>query len=325
MPDIYTHSSTQCFKTCRRQYWYRYEVGLRPIEDSRALRIGTAVHELLNGFDVTADLDPFDAETVRALVEGHRTQYASDRLITQTIDCEVEFAEPISPRLKGAVQCGKIDAVVRLADGREAILERKTTSDAIDTPKYWNRLLMDPQISGYLSAIKKTRPHIDSIVYDVIRKPAMQPALATPEDKRKYTKATKTEPSRLYANMRETDETPEEWGKRLRADIAERPDFYYARREIARLEKDLEEDRLNFYETVCDIRHAKRTGHWGKHVSRYTCDFCPLFDVCVGFVPFDGVHAPPGFEIVENRHPELGELNASRNNAAATDGTLATA
>ena len=39
-----TFSRSQSFKACRRRHWYAYELGLRPVADPRALRMGHAFH-----------------------------------------------------------------------------------------------------------------------------------------------------------------------------------------------------------------------------------------------------------------------------------------
>ncbi|HRT94225.1 MAG TPA: PD-(D/E)XK nuclease family protein, partial [Planctomycetota bacterium] len=39
-----THSAMACARTCLRQCYYRYELGLRRVSDAAALRIGAAVH-----------------------------------------------------------------------------------------------------------------------------------------------------------------------------------------------------------------------------------------------------------------------------------------
>jgi len=59
------------------------------------------------------------------------------------------------------------------------------------------------------------------VVFDFIGRPLVRPEKATPPDQRKYTKVkldkagTVLEPSRLYANQREADETQGEYAERV--------------------------------------------------------------------------------------------------------------
>src|SRR5690349_11154778 len=43
--QLLTHSRMAAFKECRRKHYYEYELGLRRIDDARALRMGSAFHE----------------------------------------------------------------------------------------------------------------------------------------------------------------------------------------------------------------------------------------------------------------------------------------
>ena len=43
--ELITHSRQHTFKTCRRQHWYAYELGMRRIDDAKALRMGAAFHD----------------------------------------------------------------------------------------------------------------------------------------------------------------------------------------------------------------------------------------------------------------------------------------
>jgi hypothetical protein len=54
-------------------------------------------------------------------------------------------------------------------------------------------------------------------------------------------------------------ETPDEFFERLRADIASRPTFYYAREEIPRLSADLEDCREELWQQQQDIREAQKS------------------------------------------------------------------
>ena len=98
--------------------------------------------------------------------------------------------------------------------------------------------------------------------------------------------------------------TPEEWSEKLLADIGERPEFYFQRIEIARLDDDINEMMSEMWDIQKTIRQAQNEDRWFKTVSKDTCTWCPFFGLCTSkFVP-NGV-APEGFVILNDVNPEL--------------------
>lgn len=89
---------------------------------------------------------------------------------------------------------------------------------------------------------------------------------------------------KLYANMRERDETPEEYRERVRADIGANPDRYYQRGEVVRLEEEEREAAADTWAIGEQIRTSQKTGRWRRNLD--TCDsygaFCSYFSVCTG-------------------------------------------
>lgn len=316
--DILTHSAMTAYKRCRKLYWFRYEQGLRPAVDAHALRFGTVMHaaidylqcggtpEQITEWVRSCDLgDPFSPRTAAALFWGYAQRWASCPIIETVVRSEARFDIPLRNPESGSPSrtwslAGKLDAIVITTNGETALKETKTTSDDITDDHYWRRLLMDPQVSLYWIAAEASGHKVETIVYDVIRKPGMRPARATPMESRKYKKD-----GGLYANQREADETPDEWEARLFADIAERPDHYYARREIPRLDADLEAFRQETWDVAKDIAESRKTRRWYRNVSRFNCDDCAYFGICTGMELWDGVNPPAGFTIVDDVHPEL--------------------
>ena len=43
-PELITHSSSTCASTCLRRYFYRYELGLVPSEETEATHRGSLFH-----------------------------------------------------------------------------------------------------------------------------------------------------------------------------------------------------------------------------------------------------------------------------------------
>lgn len=151
---------------------------------------------------------------------------------------------------------------------------------------YWRRVAqVDPQVTTYLMAARAQGRPLKRVVYDVIRKVTLERAKATPLDKRKYTKVTKAEPvPRLYANMRETDETDDEYELRILEDIEKQPDRYFQRQDIVRYEDEHQAHmrdvagNVRLMQLVESMPEAPRNVNscfkWGR-----SCSFLP---VCLG-------------------------------------------
>jgi hypothetical protein len=325
-PQVLTNSRLACFRACPRRHYLRYEIGLRTTAESLALRVGSAFHRALEalaeGQDVEAALahgidDPFDLALVAAMFDGHRRRWANEPL--DIVASELAFDLPLVNPATGASTPvwrigGVIDAIVRLPDGRLALKEVKTTSrDFSPSADYWLRLHLDPQLSIYVVAARELGFPVETVLYDVTRRPALRPLKATPPGARKFTKD-----GRLYASQRDRDETPEEYAGRLGADIAEKPDHYFARIEIARLDQDLDECLHDVWRTQRVIRdcqlEAQRavergqrpTVAWARSPDAclghgVTCEFLA---VCQSNRPVE-TDTPEGFVRGADVHPEL--------------------
>ena len=307
-----THSQAACFRTCPRKHEICYEFGLRPEQESLPLRVGSAFHAAQEAADLGNDVneamgaivcDPFDLAMVAAMFNGHTLRYAGTSL--EVVATEQEFELPLRNPATGAAStvwtfAGKIDRIVRLPDGRLALKEYKTTSrDFASGADYWLKLHMDQQLSLYVLAARALGFGIETILYDVTRRPGLRPLKATPEASRKYTKA-----GDLYANQRDRDETPEEYAERIAADIAERPDYYFARIEIARLDQDLADCADELWTQQLTIRQMQRTGKWFRNPGSCFDPFrCEYLSICQNRDLAE--RTPPGFIRSENLHPEL--------------------
>ncbi|MBL0220009.1 MAG: PD-(D/E)XK nuclease family protein [Myxococcales bacterium] len=176
------------------------------------------------------------------------------------------------------------------------VVEHKTTSSDI-TPgsTYWRKLTLDTQVSQYLGATEG----VEGMLYDVIRKPGIKPFKATPAESRKYTKA-----GTLYAAQRERDETPEEFSVRLRADISEGPNKYYARGIIVRLPSERTEAARDTWLVAGSIRESMRLDAWPRNPG--SCDAygrtCDYWAVCAGETTIEDATR---FRTAETPHEEL--------------------
>lgn len=218
--NVLTHSRMQCYKTCPRKHYLRYELGLRPERSSTPLRFGSAFHAGLDarasGFDIaeavgvaTAGYEvlpdwcrdddsiyswKIERETVAVLLNMYFWYWENAQslppnvAVARVIETEKPFeVKIINPETKAASRtflvAGKRDKVVELGDGRVAIMEHKTTSDSLEPESdYWRRLKIDQQISLYMLAAIQQGVDVATVLYDVIRKPTIKPKMVAERD-----------------------------------------------------------------------------------------------------------------------------------------------
>ena len=303
-----TNSARNKFAACHRAYQLFYVQGKRPVIPSDALGFGTAMHALLEGVwggsssrakgdgDGVPSFntgDPYRDMTLKALYEGYLDRWErDDDERFEKVAAEVYFEAPLmNPETGGIsktwVLAGKIDAIAReKSSGKLYIIEHKTTSQDIGPGSdYWRRLAIDGQVSGYYVGAQANGYDVDNCLYDVIRKPTIKPYKATPEDKRKYNKD-----GSLSKTCREFDETPEEWYHRLELDIIQRPDYYYARVEVARSADDLTDYLFDMWAVGREIADAQRLGRFSRNPQNcQSYGKCEFFDVCSGCADIDDV------------------------------------
>lgn len=342
LPDdrLLTHSSEATWKTCPRKYFLRYKMGLTPAHDSEPLRLGSAVHvgleSIKNGGDEMAAelavraeyaladrppyLDPIDFEVEQeiaiALVRGYYTRW-KDSAIIKYIAAEAPFKLPIVNPSTGRAtpsfhSAGKIDGIAELPDGKLAIIEHKTTTDDLSLDSdYWKRLMLDSQISRYVLAARTMGYDVRAIIYDVIKKPGIRPKNITKADRANATYLGHYFGHKLISECPER-ETPAMYGARLLADTIERPDWYFARNEIVRLDSELDEYRAEQWTIQQTIREAELNQQkwgiaaWPRNTSACTMPYrCPYLDICRGMKGDPSEQTPEGFKVADRLHPEL--------------------
>lgn len=201
------------------------------------------------------------------------------------------------------------------------VRETKTSSEDIGLGSiFWKRTTFDVQISLYIQAVRSLGHDVVGVLFDVLRKPDQDPLKATPPESRKYTKPTKSDPvSRLYANQREVDETPEEYGARCLAAIVANPEKYYQRGIVTRLESERYEAAQDIWQTAQTLRDARRLRVFPRNPDACVqwSRACDYLSVCCGEASIDD---PVLFQKEEKKHTEL-DLNGIGNGRIGLDGT----
>ena len=323
---LLTSSRLRLYQSCPRAHHYRYEVGLTPtVPETGARALGTAVHAGLEAWwlawcegaekyalpsavraaeDAFPFDEPFTLAMIRALVVGYDAAWSEWAETVEVIGVEVPFSTELTHPVTGVASstwriAGKIDALVRLSDGRVAIIEHKTRSgDAAAGSDYRRRLTLDPQVSTYFEGVRALGYTADLCVYDVLCKPAIKPLLATPEEDRVYTaeksrscrECRRAEKNRtpaphfedgiacadgrivtdaggkLRASQRDRDETATEYEARLLSTIAADRDRYLVHAEIVRSDAEREAHLWALWHAVRSIEETRRAARAERDV-----------------------------------------------------------
>lgn len=325
MSNLLTVSRMKTWRDCRRKHLLMYHEGWRPKYLGEALRFGTLIHLGLEAWwkdDGTGRLvaaieamagrgfDAFEQVAAEELLAAYDVQWGDDTRYEVLAVEETFFAPMLNPETGAPsrtwVLAGKLDGIVRDREsGAVLILEHKTTTENVSdaSDPYWAKLGMDAQVSQYYLGAESIGHAAEGCLYDVLLRPRLKPLRATPEESRKYTKE-----GRLYANQRAEDETPEEFGARVRADILAGPEKYFQRRMIARTDGDLLEYMDDVWAEGRMMREAELAGRAPRNPeSCHRFGVCPFWDACA--YGLNLADHPEAFVRVDDVHPEL-ELQA---------------
>jgi hypothetical protein len=341
MKELLTASRMNCLVSCARKHFWRYECGLKPTTESEALRFGTAWHagmearwngktyeEALNDALATAkaqDLDEVTVAKLSAMLAAYYRVWQEDPI--KELHPEIQFHNALEGSRTFDI-AGKIDGLGWMQDGRKVKVEHKTTIEQLDADSdYWLKLRADLQVTSYVSAARSGGFVPEIILYDVARKPGISPKqipvldesgakiVLDPQGQRVFNKNGSPKESgdtKLGYEVQSRVESPGEYCDRLYADILERPEFYFARREVPVLDRDIEEfecQRIELGKLILAFRQAEKRVPikqlaWPRNVGM-TCRMgCENVNFCLNNIEADENHIPSGF-MVAAINPEL--------------------
>ena len=187
---------------------------------------------------------------------------------------------------------GIIDILAEYHEKR-VLMDHKTTSQDIADPDspYWRQLVVEGQNSHYSLLLWLNGLKVDDSVWDVVKKPGISPkklakadikaVLATQE----YCGVKLSVPSVLDVTANER-ETLEMYEARLVKDCTvDRPEHYFQRRSVPRLDSELLEYSRELWEHADEIRHARATNHHARNSG--ACMLfgspCKFLGICSGY------------------------------------------
>lgn len=276
-----SHSGLRLWRNCQRQYRYAY-IDLRvPVKVAQALAVGRAWDLALEAWhhEFTAEakmlvackiLSSVKDDHLRAKLEAMMVGYSATwgEEPIKLVATQVTFTAPIVHPITGETHkhfefTGVLDAII-WRNGRLLGLESKSSGEDISPGSpFWQRVTtLDPQVSMYIPGAARAGFPIEGVVYDVCRKPDL----------------------RVKVN-----ESADDYRERIARDIRSRPDHYYQRRDIVRLEHDAIAFQQDLWDYADAIVLAESTGRYPRNPDR--CRqygrVCEYVGVCTGEASID--------------------------------------
>lgn len=256
---------------------------------------------------------------VRGLIRGYDARWRDAGYVPEIVE-QTLTADLYNPVTKGKSRtfalAGKLDVVAKLGY-RRVLIDHKTTSQDITDPNapYWRQLVVEGQVSHYMLLQWMHGEKCDDAVWDVVRKPGISPKKLSAADRKavtayggKYFGQDISEASRaaLIADDRETMELYE---IRLAHDcIKERPEWYFARRSIPRMDHEILEYAKDVWQHSQDMLYTRQASKDSGMLPPKNGGACMLYGSPCKFLGICSGHDTPDsdrWQQKENVHPEL--------------------
>lgn len=216
------------------------------------------------------------AAKCRGLLAGYHARWSEAPYVTITAE-EILLSEMWNP------ETGKRSRTFRIASKKDALcfnesrivlFDHKTTSEDISDPNapYWRQLVVEAQPSHYMLVEWLNGRKVDDAVWDVVRKPGISPkAISTKRDVTGILQSGRyfNRPLSL-ASLDELEQTGRETLEMYEARLAydcsvERPQWYFQRRSVPRLDSEIHEWATELWEHGQEIIHARYTKRWSRN------------------------------------------------------------
>jgi hypothetical protein len=256
------------------------------------------------------------AAKCRGLLAGYDARWSNSDIQPLLVEemREADLFNPETNRKSRAFRtAGKLDVIAQRR-GRRLIVDHKTCSQDIgpDAP-YWRQLAIEGQATLYILLEWMNGVQVDEALWDVTRKPTIAPKKLTKGERmgvsarRSYCGRTISQES-LNALQCDERETLEMYEARLADDCTnERPEWYFQRRTLPRLDNELLEYAQELWEHGQELLHVRNTD---RHVRNPGA--CMLYGTPCKFLGICSGHDSPESDRWQQKgqvHNELPLLN----------------
>ena len=293
--------------------------------------MSTALDHALAAIDgYPGDGDELIRAKCRAMLRGYNVRWADAGYTALEVEQVIKTPlwNPATEAKSRTFQmAGKIDVYLESPERRRLLMDHKFTSMDIldpDSP-FWRQLAVEGQINQYMLLKWAHGEKPDGAIWDAIRRPTISPKKLTKAERasavaeRKYFGVLLSMES-LAALQVEERETIEMYEARLTHDcINERPEWYFQRRTVPRLDADMLEYAEDLWQHSQDIlasRKVKRLPKNSGACMTYNSP-CVFLGICSG-------HDTPDSDKWKRKdvqHPELnehGDMDALTNSRIRT-------
>lgn len=225
--------------------------------------------------DDTEDCTALIEAKCRALMVGYDLRYRDAPYIPIEVEA-VTMARFINPRTnrwsRSFILAGVLDVVAKY-HGKLILFDHKTTFEDISDPAnpFWQQLVIAAQPSAYMLLKWLNGQKLDGAVWDVVRKPGIaprkltKPACTLAISNRRYYDQPLSDDT-LAGLQTDPRETLEMYEARLVHDCTkQRPDWYFQRRSVPRLDSELHEYAKELWDYGQEILAARRHDRHGKN------------------------------------------------------------
>ena len=299
--------------------------GTRP--DDIMLAVARVIDDAYSRMPASMDPIKWAVERAKLLYSaaGYNWYYADKPLVP--ILTEYKFDSPVPGKTGRMIPntniVGGIDKIT-VVDGVRSVVDFKSTSSSINPEsKYWGSLNLDTQTNLYLYIVRLLQQRglmpdlggeVTGLYYDVYHKPGISPKKLTMADSKKFVEdgmyfgqkfdakaqcgtpdfvtvdsiKAETEPGKKDGTFA-IRETPEMYGARLLADIAERPEYYFVRHPIPKTDADLEKFHRQVLGILASLRAHLRDDSWYQCEKQCEATYhCDYIDICYNGIDPDG-------------------------------------
>lgn len=232
----------------------------------------------------------------RALIVGYHRRFSEAEYQPLTVE-EMDLSPLVNPDSNASSRTFRVAGILDvLAEyrGRLTIIDHKTTSQDITDPAgpYWRQLIIEGQVSHYMLLKWLQGIKVDDAVWDVMKKPGISPKKITKAEVRSVASlpheyfgrvVSDEDVASVIANERETLAMYE--SRLIRDCTVERPEAYFQRRSVMRIDAELIEYARELWEHGQEILHARNTNRYARNSG--ACMLygspCKFLGICSGY------------------------------------------
>lgn len=262
------------------------------------------------------------AARCRALIVGYTERWADNPYMPLEIEQVMATAlvNPTTDRVSRTFSLAGVLDILAERESRRVLIDHKSTSQDITDPDgpFWRQLTVEGQVSHYMLLKWLKGEKIDYAVWDVMRKPQTAPKKLAMAAQRAVVSLSE------YCDRKVTIANPTEWDGRetlemyearlIRDCTRERPERYFQRRTIPRLDHQLIDYAHDVWQHGQDVLHTRNTvAKTGREppMNSGACMLygspCKFLGICSGY---DNVNSDKWWQKTWV-HNELPEVNGS--------------